>query len=212
MATGHGQQVMAGGVRQYGLDVHAQWALVVEGDGGAVMLGEFDFALAVQRQGAAGQAQAMGYAGRQGAASGDAAALQQAGCQWCEQRLFSTGVQAYPGTVRVLARDRAPQAAQGREADGMGFGEAGEDFAQVLAAAERTGADEALWRHGHFDQGPFGQLLLGHAYQQALVTAQADAGGYQAAGEQATGKASASAAVADIIASTAGTAIAGARR
>lgn len=50
MATGHGQQVMAGGVRQYGLDVHAQWALVVEGDGGAVMLGEFDFALAVQRQ------------------------------------------------------------------------------------------------------------------------------------------------------------------
>jgi hypothetical protein len=99
--------------------------------------GEFDFALAVQGQGAAGQAQAMGDAGRQLAAGGDAAGLQQAGGQRREQRLFGAGVQAYPGAVRVLARHRAPQPAQGRQADGVGFGEAGEDLAEVLAAAER---------------------------------------------------------------------------
>ncbi|MNH40490.1 hypothetical protein D3C79_1018160 [compost metagenome] len=71
----------------------------------------------------------------------------------------------------------------------MGLGEAGEDFAEVLAAAECTGTDEALGRYRHFHQGPFGKLLLGYFHQQALVAAQADAGRYLAAGEQAAGQA-----------------------
>ncbi|MNH42780.1 hypothetical protein D3C79_1045490 [compost metagenome] len=67
------------------------------------MFGEFDLALAVQGQRAAGQAQAMGDTGRQWAAGGDATALQHTGRQRCEQGLFGARVQAYPGAVSVQA-------------------------------------------------------------------------------------------------------------
>ncbi|MNV55203.1 hypothetical protein D3C71_1474290 [compost metagenome] len=102
MAARDGQQVVACGVGQHGFDVHGQRALVVEGDGGGVMLGKFDFAFAVQGQGAAGEAQALGDAGCQRTAGSDAAGLQQAGRQRRQQRLFGVGGQAYPGAVRIL--------------------------------------------------------------------------------------------------------------
>lgn len=66
-------------------------------------------------------------------------------------------MQAHPGAVGLLAAHRRPQSAKRRKADGVGFGEADEDFGEVFGATDGAGADERLRRHRDVHQRPLAE-------------------------------------------------------
>lgn len=97
-------------------------------------------------------------------------------------------MQAHPGAVGLLAAHRRPQSAKRRKADGVGFGEADEDFGEVFGATDGAGADERLRRHRDVHQRPLAEPAARLAHQQALVASQADLRRHPVAGAEAAGE------------------------
>lgn len=86
-------------------------------------------------------------------------------------------MQAHPGAVGLLAAHRRPQSAKRRKADGVGFGEADEDFGEVFGATDGAGADERLRRHRDVHQRPLQSPRRGSRTSRRLLRRRPISGG-----------------------------------